>query len=291
MQSCNNENVFPSSGKLISLIGRAESLLQSTEEGQNEGDFAPGSQKQLQTRVDWANYILETAENNEAIDNAYEILNSEIEIYKLNVVKAGYPSLSNGSEIDLGKNSEYDIQSKFTIKYRVRFKDLTGNNLFSGEDTGGGIITRYAGGTVQAYVHNGGWVGGNVDFNFEPQKWYNIAFVYDGQSSKFYVDGKICMDIKGMKAPVNIKPETHLKFGAHPTYGGRWFSGEICQVSIWSKAKNSADVLSELNTEYSGEEDGLLAYWPMNLNLGSVILDKTGKHTAVGNNIVWVDVE
>lgn len=291
MVQCSDDDGFPAEENLLATIQEAENIIATTEEGVEEGDYPPGSQEQLQIKIDWARFILSTAESNEAVEKANETLKADIEAYKTNKVKAGYPEYGMASNFDLGAISTYDVNDGFTIQYRARFKDLKGNNLFCAEDGTGGIIMRYAGNTVQAYVYGSGWVGGNVSYAFEAGKWYDLAMTYDGQTTKFYVDGIQRMSVTGGKADVRVKPDTKLKIGTHPTYDGRWFSGNIYKVSIWDHPKSVTEIEADRSKDFAGTETGLLAYWPMDLNLGLTILDKTGKRTAIGTQVTWVDVD
>ncbi|MDU1890309.1 MAG: LamG-like jellyroll fold domain-containing protein [Dysgonomonas sp.] len=290
---CSDSDSFPSIKDLDSVILKAEQLLSSTEEGLNEGDYAPGSQKALQTKIQWARFIAETAESDDAIKKAIETLEADIEIYKNNTVKAGYPFYDKASEFMLGPVKDYpEMIDGFTIQFKAKMKDMDWNNLLCAEDGTGGIIMRRGGGsTMQAYVHNGGWVGGNVSFAFEKDIWYDLAMTFDGQTTKFYVDGVERMSVSGSKRNVNVLPDTKFKIGIHPTYAGRWFSGNVYKVSFWSFPKTKDEIDADRTIDFAGTETGLLAYWPMNLNVGSSILDKTGNHTAIGSQITWSPID
>ena len=41
----------------------------------------------------------------------------------------------------------------------------------------------------------------------------------------------------------------------------------------------------------SGTEEGLKAYWPLTLNVGSEITDMTGRHVAKMTDVKWTDPE
>ncbi len=290
---CSDDDSFASVGELKGIIEKAEQLLNTTEEGLNEGDFAPGSQRTLRTKIQWAQLILDTAESDDAIRTAIETLETDIEFYKNNTVKPGYPFYDKASEFMLGPVKEYsEMIDGFTIQLRVKMADMEWNNLMCAEDGTGGIIMRRGSGNIlQAYVHNGGWVGGNVSYAFEADVWYDMAMTFDGQTTKFYVDGVERMSVSGSRSNLNVLPDTKLKIGIHPTYGGRWFSGNVHKVSLWDYPKTQAEIEVDRTIDFAGTETGLLAYWPMNLNIGSTILDKTGNHTAVGTQIAWSPID
>ncbi|MBT1710088.1 hypothetical protein KK062_17715 [Fulvivirgaceae bacterium PWU5] len=293
MASCSDDDAADSAAHsaLVGKIGEAQALLANTEEGLEEGNLAPGSKVQLTAQIEWAQYILDNSPD-DAFENALGILQTAMDNYQGNTIKPGYPSFGVGSNMDIGTIADYDIRDKFTIEFDARFKDMTGGNLFTGEDASGGFITRYnAQGTLQAYVHNGGWVGGNVGFAFQPKVWYHLTFTFDGQNVVLYVDGVVRMTVGGAKNRMNVKPETHIKIGTHPTYEGRFFAGEVRQVSLWNVVKTPEQIAADTGRDFAADEQGLLAYWPLTLNLGTSILDKTGNHTMNGTLVTWIGIE
>ncbi len=48
------------------------------------------------------------------------------------------------------------------------------------------------------------------------------------------------------------------------------------EVRIWSYARNGTDIQDNMNTELTGSEPGLVAYYKMNEGSGSTLHDATG---------------
>lgn len=46
-----------------------------------------------------------------------------------------------------------------------------------------------------------------------------------------------------------------------------------------------------MTCDFSGTEEGLKAYWPLTLNVGSEITDMTGRHVAKMTDVKWTDPE
>ena len=88
--------------------------------------------------------------------------------------------------------------------------------------------------------------------------WNHIAFTYDGSKTRLFVNGErvhVSSNISG-EIPVQI-PISNL---------GDGFYGKIDEVRIWEYARLREDILETMNTELTGDETGLLAYYPMEIN-------------------------
>ena len=229
-----------------------------------------------------------------AFVNAGKKINEAIAIYKDNIVKAGYPLFASGSYFDLGTFKQYDIYEKFTIECKVRFNDFgTGlGNVIAAEGTGGGIILRNNNNKMDAYInHNGAWFGGTAGKIFELDTWYHFAFVFTGTQVKLYVDG-VQEFATGIFAEtvVTLNDDIHFNIGANPSYPtARYMRGNITHVSIWDYVRSDSEIQSDVNPNFTGNEPGLLAYWALNVNIGSSIRDLTDKFTAEATNVVWQD--
>lgn len=82
-----------------------------------------------------------------------------------------------------------------------------------------------------------------------------------------------------------------MQAGTAPSYSDRYMRGYIQDLSLWKDVRTAEEVAADINCDFSGTEDGLNAYWPLNLNLGTSITDKTGNHTVNLVDVVWEDPE
>ena len=288
--SSDDEN-FKNQSSLEEAIRTAENLINTTEEGTEEGDFPPGSQERLQGQIDWGKFILETSKRDDAYANATKIILNEIEVYKTNLVKGGYPLYGQGSFFSLGKLADFNINKKFTIECKVRFKDFGSSlgNIIAAEAGPGGIILRNNGDVVDAYINDGGWLGGGASIKLELNKWHHLAFTYSGSKVVLYIDGVVAMSASGNEGEVKADDVVNLQVGANPSYPNRYMNGNVAYVSIWDYPRTAEEVQSDLNPAFTGTENGLIAYWPFDVNLGSSILDKTENYTAKGTLVNWED--
>ena len=105
----------------------------------------------------------------------------------------------------------------------------------------------------------------------------------------FYLDGRLVKSVACGKAIV--EPTCNLQLGTAPSYSNRYMRGNIQHVSIWADVRNEAEAAADVACDFSGTEEGLKAYWPLTLNVGSEITDMTGRHVAKMTDVKWTDPE
>jgi hypothetical protein len=67
------------------------------------------------------------------------------------------------------------------------------------------------------------------------------------------------------------------------------FDGVIDELRVWNHARSQAEIEEYMNTTLSGDETGLLAYWPMEEGNGDIIFDIAGNgNEAQIYNIAWI---
>ena len=108
-------------------------------------------------------------------------------------------------------------------------------------------------------------------------QWYHIAFTFDGTTTKLYLDG---IEIDSSDFAAGLTP--------HPvpiSVIGRKFLGKMDEVRIWEIARTQEDIQSTINSELIGNEPGLVAYYPMDINQDWKLIDKgpNSHHAAITN--------
>ncbi len=142
--------------------------------------------------------------------------------------------------------------------------------------------------------------------------WHHLAVVSKGDTARFYIDGAEVGDIKTKakreaKAAVDKDPNSgaakdHEKaiasaeltfsgdiafIGGHAASGDLRF-GKLAEVRIWGIALTPEEVAVNSCTTLSGNEPGLLAYYPMNEAAGAEVRDATGNgNTTEVSNADW----
>ncbi|VXD25903.1 LamG-like jellyroll fold domain-containing protein [Planktothrix paucivesiculata] len=142
-------------------------------------------------------------------------------------------------------------------------------------------------------------------FNMEllTEGWHHVAAVGRGDTTLFYIDGKKVGDVKAKalkdaeenlnKNPkddaakkkvedlkkARLKSNSDVAFIGNCKDGGEPF-GKVAEVRIWGVALTNEEVAVNSKTLLSGNEPGLLAYYPFNEATGDVVRDQSGQ----GNN-------
>lgn len=289
--ACSDDEVSASRRALEEAIRAAETLLATSTEGLEEGNIAPGSKAVLQTRIDQAYHIMNNTSWDEGYDNAVKLLEAAVAAFRENIVKAGIPYFNSGSKMNLGPVGEWDLTDAFTMEMMVRFDELVGGdqNVISCEQGNAAIMIRNNGPQLQFYIFDTGWCGGTT-CTIEKDRWYHIAASYEANGRmRFYLDGVPVWSTPCGKATVNAM--TDLQLGTAPSYSGRYMRGNIQHVSIWADVRTDEEVAADVACDFTGTEEGLKAYWPLTLNIGTEILDKSGQRTAILTDVAWRDVE
>ena len=80
--ACSDDDYSEAHQSLMALIRQAESLVEESTEGIEEGDTAPGSKKALQARIDQAYYIMNNTSRDEGYRNACKQLEEAIKAFR-----------------------------------------------------------------------------------------------------------------------------------------------------------------------------------------------------------------
>ena len=287
---CKEEDMSMAKTDLLNKIQEVESILLNSEEGINEGNYAPGAKSELQTSIDWAYFILENSFQDTAYVNAVSILDEAITNFQSNVVKAGIPNFSAGSKMNLGPCGDWKMEDCFTFECKVRYNEFAAGdqNIISCEGGNGGWMVRSSGNIIQFYINDLGSWNGCTTSTLELNRWYHVAVSYQqGEEISLYLDGK-----KVSSSPCNklqLKSSVDLQLGTSPAYADRYMRGCIQQISLWNDVRSEQEISSDVQSVFEGTEEGLEAYWPLDLNLGTEITDATGKHITKLSNIIWID--
>ena len=90
-------------------------------------------------------------------------------------------------------------------------------------------------------------------FSAQPDTWYMLAFVYDGQKNYVYVNGVLVADREIRTGPYGLI--------------GFWIGGSnelIREVRFWKTARTSQEIASNIWKMVNPDDDNLLLYYPLN---------------------------
>lgn len=142
--------------------------------------------------------------------------------------------------------------------YRQNNKAIAGTKLVSNAGPMDEIYTRFGDVTIepnQLQIKTG---ASQIDvdkarFAAEPEKWYMIAFVYDGKNTLVYVNGELVA-------------QQQIREGAYGLVGF-WLSGAnefVREVRFWDVARNAKQIKEFVWKMVDPTQEGLLLYYPCN---------------------------
>ena len=105
-----------------------------------------------------------------------------------------------------------------------------------------------------------------INTDMSENQWHHVAFTFDGTTTKLYLDGA---EIDSSDFASGLTP--------HPvpiSVIGRKFLGKMDEVRIWNIARTQESIQSTLTSELIGDEPGLVAYYPMEVNQDWKLIDK-----------------
>ena len=195
--------------------------------------------------------------------------------------------------MNLGASSGWGLEDAFTVEMRVRFSEFAPGDqcIVSNESGAGGFMVRNNADQLQFYIYDAdinNWNGGGC-CTIELGTWYHIAATYAaGDKMVFYLDGK---QVSSVSCGTLAASASDLQLGTSPYYSDRYMRGDIQHVSIWEDARTADEVASDVECSFTGTEEGLTAYWPLTLNVGTEITDETGSYVAAMTDVAWLDAE
>ena len=130
--------------------------------------------------------------------------------------------------------------------------------VFGIEDQGWDRNVFTNGGSFFAGFGGGGWQITTVNMN----EWQHIAVVYNEASGsmKFYKNGIAFTYSNNISIPVSAQK---FAIGSSQQAGpNQFFQGKISDVRVWNYERTQAQIQGSMNTELTGEETGLVAYYP-----------------------------
>ena len=135
---------------------------------------------------------------------------------------------------------------------------------------------------------DGKW--GTLDEKAPTDRWTHIAVSCDGAKAMFYVNGKLAKTFAGISAKP-VVPTSTPSFVVGGNTSTVPFSGKLSECRVWSTVRSEAEISGNLWNRLKGDEDGLLAYWPLDEGSGEEIVDKvSGVSSALLDGATWVSM-
>ncbi|MFE8598101.1 LamG domain-containing protein [Archangium violaceum] len=171
------------------------------------------------------------------------------------------------SYVELGNPRELIFFGPITIEAWIRPRSLNGirNIVVHGHTNSppAEVYLRIINGKYQVGSFNGQDFSASADVPpTDVGRWVYLAGVYDGAQWVLYRDGELMAS----------SPQTLGAFFVDGTWGigargggrERFFQGDIRDVRIWNLPRGQQEVRADKDRTFTGDEQGLVGYWPLN---------------------------
>lgn len=94
-------------------------------------------------------------------------------------------------------------------------------------------------------------------------QWVHWAFTKNATTGemKIYRNGILWHSGTNYKRPIPASTKIHL--GQQTLVTGEFYNGTVAELSIWNKARTQAEIQADMNKTLTGNELGLVGYWPL----------------------------
>ncbi len=110
---------------------------------------------------------------------------------------------------------------------------------------------------------------------FNDNKWHHVACVHDPDQMeiRLYVDS-LPQGSTTYSSLGDITNDEPVTLGAGPE-AGSWFGGQLDEIRIWNVVRADSAILAMMLKPLDGDEEGLVAYWPLDDVSNGIITDMT----------------
>lgn len=102
-------------------------------------------------------------------------------------------------------------------------------------------------------------------------QWQHVAVTLSSGTLTFYIDGIEQGVRTGVPAP--LPTDLPIRLGIRASDLKRAFEGDMDDVQVWNRALTQTEILQQMDSELSGNETGLIAYYKFNEGQGETLLD------------------
>ena len=171
-------------------------------------------------------------------------------------------------------NSTVSFSDKFTLETWLKTTDTSGSILQKGN-----FEIKLDAGKINLEVNQADLLTSNYSVN--NNEWHHLALVSDSTNCFLYVNG--LRDTTGIACNNSDDSEEYI-FGKN-------FTGSLDDVRIWDCANDSTTIQLNKDRVLTQNTLGLVAYWPMNENLGTTAFDGSvnSNHLQIFDETLWTN--
>lgn len=108
-------------------------------------------------------------------------------------------------------------------------------------------------------------------------KWVYVSVIYNSSAHMGYIYWNGVQKAAGTVALTDDTNRTrqYSYFGRSFWTADAYFNGEMRNISVWKEARTAGEVASDMNASFSGTEDNLVLYYPLDDTVGSTTIQST----------------
>jgi hypothetical protein len=173
----------------------------------------------------------------------------------------------NGSSdfVSIQDNPSLDISGNFTIEAWIKPDDISFEKtiIIKGNSSQCGNYGLFIKDGNLAYVSGGecGWNGRGANSNLQINVWQHVAAVGDGTTLRLYINGTMTDETTMSSLNGSLNSDDLWVGRSVFSTNNFFFDGIIDEVRIWNQVRSQAEIQNNLNTELSGLESNLVAYY------------------------------
>ncbi|MEQ8552368.1 MAG: BspA family leucine-rich repeat surface protein, partial [Cyclobacteriaceae bacterium] len=193
----------------------------------------------------------------------------------------GYALSFNGTTdyITMGNATDLQITGAFTYEFWIKTTSTSGGFVVGrrSSNMAAGIasnIEMYADGRLQLVLNDGATTSNATVSvsSVNDGEWHHVAAVYQPSNyARLYIDGvqdvnnaSVYAALNGASLPFNIAYSSPAS--------ANFFNGSLDEIKVWDVAKTD---FSDRHSPLSGDESNLIAYYPLDENVGTTAVDRS----------------
>jgi len=201
--------------------------------------------------------------------------------------------------LSLTHNTAYNIGTGFTIEAWIlatEWRQAQWQGSIAAKDNQGpdrGFSFRCGNNGILSFVMSVGnvWQEAFTSPIMNLNQWHHVAAVVDNGTILLYVDGQAAASQTFSGSPSH-STDMEINIGGSPGFGGRNFNGVIDELRIWDVARSQQELLDNSTLDLTGNETGLVGYFPMNEGTGLTAGDASATQNNASLNLMdnsnWV---
>ena len=214
---------------------------------------------------------------------------------------------SNSTYVEIPNTGDFSNANKFSISFWVKSNSITtveglickANDSLTGQwyivfgtiNSNGRILLRVCNNTIRT--------GMQTTISFTDNKWHHIVTMWNTGAFNIYVDGNNqILENDGLDTgtvSTLLSSTVPISIGRRGTGGNYISSGIIDELRLYNRSLTQSEITTLYNSGASKllapTTNGLVAYYPMDENTGSIAHDMSGNnfHGTLVNSPTWVD--